>query len=317
MPLARSLRFAPFALPIGLLVICGWSSARPAVQPAQPRPAPVEFEVRGMDDSTMKLKLLDERLEVITKYGKLEIPAADVRRVEFAARVPSDVTARISLLISNLNHPDFESREKATTELRDLKERAYPLLVKAMKNPDAEISRRAEESVKHLQQRIPAAQLEARELDVIHTDESKISGRLSAVSFRVQTAMFGEQSLRLSDLRSMKSSGTHTTEDGVNAAAAPGNLLAYQNQFGKELVFAVTAPQGNAQMNIWGTDTYTLDSNIAGAAMHAGLVQPGQAGVVRIRVVASPQQFTGSLRNGVTTSPYGTYPSGAFEFVKK
>jgi len=320
MPLARSFRFAPFALPIGLAVASfyGLPAAIPAVQPAQPRSAPVDVEVRCLDDSTMKLKLLDERLDVVTKYGKLEIPATDVRRIEFAARTPSEVTARISLLISNLNHPDFTMREKATTELRDMKERAYPLLLKAIKNPDAEISRRAEESVKFLQQRVPAAQLEAREWDVIHTDDSKITGKLSAATFRVQTSMFGEQTLRLSDVRSLKAGVGAATEEVANAAAAPGNMMAYQNQFGKELVFAVTAPQMNGQApSVWGTDVYTLDSNIAGAALHAGHVQPGQAGVVRVRVVTSPPQYAGSVRNGVTSAPYGTYPSGGYEFVKK
>ncbi|MFO0805802.1 MAG: LCCL domain-containing protein [Gemmataceae bacterium] len=319
MPLARSFRFAPFALPIGLAIASFFSlPAMPAaVQPAQPRPAPVDVEVRCLDDSTMKLKLLDERIEVVTKYGKLEIPAADVRRIEFATRTPSEVNARVSLLISNLNHPDFDMREKAMAELREMKERAYPLLLKAIKNPDAEISRRAEESVKHLQQRVPAAQLEARETDVIHTDDSKITGKLSAVSFRVQTSMFGEQTLRLSDVRSLKAGGGGA-EDAVNAAAAPGNMTAYQNQFGKELVFTVTAPQMNGQApSVWGTDVYTLDSNLAGAALHAGQVQAGQTGVVRVRVVASPPQYTGSVRNGVTSAPYASYPSGAFEFVKK
>ena len=319
MPLARSFRFAPFALPIGLMFasLHAISSATTAVQPTQARPTPVDVEVRCMDDSTMKLKLLDERLEVVTKYGKLEIPATDIRRIEFAVRIPSEVTARVSLLISNLNHPDYEMREKAMTELREMKERAFPLLLKAIKNPDAEISRRAEESVKFLQQRVPAAQLEAREMDVIHTDDSKITGKLSATSLRVQTSMFGEQTLKLSDMRSLKAGGGGSPEEAANASAAPGNMMAYQNQFGKELVFSVSGPQGNAQMNVWGTDTYTLDSNLAGAALHAGLVQPGQAGVVRVRIVTSPAQYAGSLRNGVTSAPYGTYPSGAFEFVKK
>src|SRR5689334_16488587 len=87
MPLARSIRVAPFALPIGLVLISlyGLPAASPAVQPAAARATvAVDVEVRCMDDSTMKLKLLDERLEVVTKYGKLEIPATDVRRIDFA-----------------------------------------------------------------------------------------------------------------------------------------------------------------------------------------------------------------------------------------
>ena len=294
------------------------SGATPAVQTPPTRPTPADVEVRCIDDSVVKLKLLDDRLDVVTKYGKLEIPAADIRRIEFATRVPSEVTERISLLISNLNHPDFEMREKAMAELREQRERAYFQLLRAVKSPDAEISRRAEESIRYLQQKVPAGQLEPRENDVIHTDDSKITGKLVSPALRVQTLMFGEQTLRLSDVRSLRSTGTPFTEELTNAAAAPANMMAYQNQFGKELIFSVTGPQANGQgMNVWGTDVYTLDSNLGGAALHSGLVQPGQAGVVRVRVVASLQQYTGSARNGVTSAPYGAYPSGAFEFVRK
>jgi hypothetical protein len=95
-------------------------------------------------------------------------------------------------------------------------------------------------------------------------------------------------------------------------------MMAYQGQFGKELVFNVTGPQPNGQgMGVWGTDVYTLDSNLGAAAVHAGLVHPGATGAVRVRVVASPPQYIGSLRNGISTAPYGNYPSGGYEFVRK
>jgi hypothetical protein len=324
MPLARSThwvsRFAPFALLIGAAAAFtqGMSGATPAVQPSPTRAAPTDVEVRCVDDSVVKMKLLDERLEVNTRYGKLEIPAAEIRRIEFATRMPSEVAERITLLISNLNHPDFDLREKAMAELRDYRERAYFPLLKAIKNPDAEISRRAEESVRYLQAKLPAGQLEPRANDVIYTDDSKITGKIVLPTLRVQTMMFGEQTLRLSDVRSLRSSGVFAPDDAANAAPAPTNLMAFQNQIGKEAVFSVTAPSGNQQgTSVWGTDIYSLDSNLAAAAMHAGLLVPGQTSVVRIRVVASPPQFLGNTRNGVTSAAYGAYPAGAFEFVKR
>src|SRR5690242_18829304 len=45
-------------------------------------------EVRFTDGSTLKVKLRDEKLELQTPYGKLLIPAADVRQIDFATRVP-------------------------------------------------------------------------------------------------------------------------------------------------------------------------------------------------------------------------------------
>ena len=324
MPLARSARWVarsvPFALFVGAFVATthGLSGVMPVAQPPTTRATPTDVEVRCVDDSVMKLKVLDDRLDVVTRYGKLEIPVSEIRRIEFATRVPSEVAERITLLISNMNHPDFEMREKAMAELREFRDRAYFPLLKAVKHPDAEISRRAEESVRYLQKNLPAGQLEPRENDVIHTDDSKITGKLVSPSLRVQTSMFGEQSLRLSDVRSLRGMNAVAADDSANAAAAPTNLMAYQNQFGKEAAFSVTGTQPNGQgANVWGTDIYTLDSNLSAAAVHAGLVQAGQSGVVRVRVVASPQQYGGCVRNGVTSSPYGPYPAGAFEFVRR
>jgi len=93
---------------------------------------------------------------------------------------------------------------------------------------------------------------------------------------------------------------------------APMNLAEYAQQFGKELVFKVT---GSTQGSVWGSDTYTVDSNVAAAAVHAGVVQNGQTAVVRIRIVASPIQFVGSIRNNVTSSAYGLYPMGSYLFI--
>jgi hypothetical protein len=321
MPLARSThrvaRFAPLAVLVGgvIAVANSHSGASPVVQTSAAKATPTEVEVRCADDSTLKLKLLDDRLEVNTKYGRLEIPAAEIRRIEFATRIPSEVAERVALLISNLNHPDFDMREKAMTELRELRERSYAALVKAMKHADAEISRRAEESVRYLQQKVPAGQLEPRDNDVIYTDDCKITGKLATASLRVQTLMFGEQSLRLTDVRSLKS----MTGNGDTAVAgiAPTNMMTYQNQIGKEVAFTVTGPTTGQGQSVWGTDLYTLDSSLGAAAVHAGFVQPGHSAVVRVRILASPQQFAGTTRNGISSAPYGIFPAGAFEFLRR
>src|SRR5262245_44177898 len=40
-------------------------------------------EVRFTDNSTMKLSLRDERIEIATRYGKLVVPIAEIQRIEF------------------------------------------------------------------------------------------------------------------------------------------------------------------------------------------------------------------------------------------
>src|SRR5947208_3174236 len=137
---------------------------------------------------------------------------------------------------------------------------------------DPEVAKRAEEVAGYIRGRVPAAQLEHRELDVVHTDDSKIAGKLTAAALRVYTYQFGEQRLKLTDVRSLGGSAP-AAEDVANAPPAPPNLMGYANQFGKEFVFQVVGVQGQP---VWGTDQYTLDSHVGSAAVHAGVVQVGQ-----------------------------------------
>lgn len=318
MPVTRwSAPLVPSVLALTALVTFAGPQPQPSPESLKPRPS-VEVEVKYTDDSAMKLKLLDDKLEVSTKYGVLHVPVSEVRRIDFANRVPVDVAEKVARAITKLNHADYRVREDATTELKALRERAYPLTLKALKHDDPEVSRRADEIVKFIQAKVPAANLECRECDVIHTDDSKISGRLTAEVLRVNTFQFGDQQLKLADLRTLRASGA-TAEEVATAAQAPGNMSTYQQQFGKEVSFAVTGftPAPGATPNVWGTDQYTLDSSLAAAVVHAGLAKPGETVVVRVRVVQSPPQFVSSARNGVTSTAYGNYPAGAYEFVRR
>ena len=82
------------------LVSAGPAPLQPP-EPAKPRPA-VEVEVKYTDDSVMKLKLLDDKFEVSTRYGVLHVPAADVRRIEFAGRVPAAVSEKVTAALGRL-----------------------------------------------------------------------------------------------------------------------------------------------------------------------------------------------------------------------
>ena len=324
MPVTCSrLWIAPFILSTATLLplVQRTAAAAPDPTPSEPaRPsAGVEVEVKCVDDSTLKIKLLDEKLELVTKYGFLQVPVADIRRIEFGHRCPSEVAEKIALAISKLGHPDFQTRERATADLKALRERAYPFLLKALKNDDPEISRRADEAVKFIQSRVPAAQLELKEGDVLYTEDSKFTGKLTAQTLRVNTAQFGDQQLKLADIRSLRSALGSASDDAPITGPAPANLMTYQQQFGKELAFSITGfAIGNGQQaNIWGTDIYSLDSNLSAAAVHAGVAKPAETVIVRVRIVQSPQQFVASFRNGITSTTYGNYPAGAFEFVRK
>ena len=56
-----------------------------------------------------------------------------------------------------------------------------------------------------------------------------------------------------------------------------------------------------------GTDTYTVESPLAVAAVHAGVLKAGQTGVVKVKMMGPQAAFQGSTRNGVTTNGFGPY----------
>lgn len=68
--------------------------------------------------------------------------------------------------------------------------------------------------------------------------------------------------------------------------------------------FSVVEITGTTTGPVWGTDIYTEDSNIAAAAVLAGLVAVGQKRWIGIEVVKSPNRFGGSERNGVVSMQY-------------
>ena len=99
---------------------------------------------------------------------------------------------------------------------------------------------------------------------------------------------------------------------GFLASDGPSNLMGLCDQVGQTHYFRVF---GADTGTVWGTDTYTSDSPLATAAVHAGAVQPGQTGIVKVTIVPPLPAFNGSTRHGVTSSAYGPFP-GAYQIVK-
>lgn len=72
---------------------------------------------------------------------------------------------------------------------------------------------------------------------------------------------------------------------------------------------------GNLDLGpVWGTGTYTDDSSICTAAVHAGLITRSEGGPVAIYVVEGMNSYSGSTLNGVSTGNFGAFP-GSFVFV--
>lgn len=82
----------------------------------------------------------------------------------------------------------------------------------------------------------------------------------------------------------------------------PGALRAQPGDVGKAFLYEVV---GSTSGTIWGTQTYTTDSHLATAAVHAGVLRPGERGVVRVWILPGQPSYQGSAQNGVTSNSYG------------
>ncbi len=78
--------------------------------------------------------------------------------------------------------------------------------------------------------------------------------------------------------------------------------------------YACTCAPNDFDGSVWGSGTYTSDSSICTAALHAGAV--GLAGG-DVHVVARPglEKYSSTTQNGVTSSDWGSY-SSSIEFVQ-
>jgi LCCL domain len=82
----------------------------------------------------------------------------------------------------------------------------------------------------------------------------------------------------------------------------PGTLSSYRGSPGQVLYFEVVGAAGGP---VWGTDVYTDDSQLATAAVHAGVLKPGQKGVVKVTMLGGQNGYPGSTRHGVSSGNWG------------
>lgn len=299
-----------------LTLLAGLASSTPVFADEPAKPLPGAVEVRFTDDSSMKLTLLkDQKIELVTPYGKLSIPVLDVQRIYFGLHITDEQAKKIDALIADLGNTEFRRREAAATELLAFQEKSLPALQRAADKTDPEVQHRAEELIEKLRETVPAERLELPVYDVVHTETSRIAGQVTTVSLRATTFQFGEQTVKLTDVRTIRSLAVELDLPAVIALPDPGTLRQLENPsvFGKSFYFRVTgAGQGTGA--IWGTDTYSTDSTLGLAAVHAGLLRPGQTGVVKVTILGQQPAYAGSTRNGITSAGYGSYVG--FRFCK-
>jgi hypothetical protein len=175
-----------------------------AQEPAAAKESPAKIaEVRFGDGSVVRMSILQDTLDVMTKYGKLTIPVTEIRRIEFGLHTPGKLGDEITNSIKLLGSEVYRDRDDATRGLLQAGHWACPALQKAAKSGDAEIAQRATQILKQIGDKCSPELLKLKEDDVIHTNEFTVVGRIAAPTIKAQSPHFGDVALKLSDLRAM------------------------------------------------------------------------------------------------------------------
>ena len=190
-----------------------------------PRPAPAEVTVRLDDGTVIRKAALRDGVVVVTRFGRLTVPAAEIRRIEFGFRLPPDVAREVEAAVKQLGSDEYPQREAAGKRLVALGARAYPALQAASRSSDKEVATRASAALDHIRKEVPAEQLSLPEQDVVYTRDCVLAGRVEGESLKARSASLGELSLRLAELRSLHSAAVDRAEVSPDAAqfgGAPG-----------------------------------------------------------------------------------------------
>jgi hypothetical protein len=181
---------------VALIFCSGSTAAENAKNPTQPNPN--EVEIRLADGSRLRMLMLQEQIEIETKYGKLTAPTSDVRRIEFG--VKPAVAHQVEEAVKRLGDSSFQERENAMKELVAAGAPAYRALRKAANSKDAEIAQRARTALGQLRQKFPENKLQIREEDLVQTAGFTIAGRILNPTLRVKSAILAETQLNTADL---------------------------------------------------------------------------------------------------------------------
>lgn len=181
---------------------------------------PGAVEAAFTDGSNLKMVLRDAKIVLATSHGKLVIPLIDIQCIRFATRVSEEDSIRISAAIADLGSEEFRKREAASRDLLKLQEKAYPALLRAVEQKDAEVVRRARGLLQQIVAGVPAERLEIRKQDLIWTADSMIAGQIDAVSLKAHTSQFGEVQVKLADVRFLRSQAIEPEQAAAIMAAS-------------------------------------------------------------------------------------------------
>jgi hypothetical protein len=283
------------------------------------------FELRFADGSAVRMALMEPSLDVTTRFGKLNVPWAEVRRIEFGLRYPDGVLAKIETAIAQLGGPDFKAREAAQAELLRQGELAYPHVLKAAREGSPEAMRRARAIAEQMRENIPEGKLHIKPYDTVQTGDFPITGRIDALAFKARSPVFGDATVKLAELRSLRSLFTAGDLDLTIDAAQHG--LAQESWLETEMELSGQSLEIRADGKV---DLYPLGGERGFYIATPDGARPGgrptlfPSGALLGKIGKDGKVFlVGSKYDGVPpgegklylrleASPWGVVPSGSF-----
>lgn len=97
-------------------------------------------------------------------------------------------------------------------------------------------------------------------------------------------------------------------------ADAPSTMSQFIGRNGVVFIFRVKA---HKEGPIWGgrDNIYTSDSEIATAAIHAGVLKAGETGIVKLKMLPGLKSYPEITRNGLTSHSFDSW-DGSYQFLK-
>jgi hypothetical protein len=188
--------------------------------PTEKPSASPEFELRLADETLIRATMAAATLEVKTEYGTLKVPVKDIRRIQVGFRYPEGVLSKAQGYVEDLGNSDFKTREEAQKALIALGEYAVPSCKAALKNKDKEVVTRVEAVLKTLTEKLTEEKMNPKLKDFLETAEFTFEGVIETSSLKVTTKFFGDSTVKLADLRTVKAIGVPGVGGNLKVDAA-------------------------------------------------------------------------------------------------
>lgn len=208
--------------PLALLLLMTAVAAQDEKPVVPPDPL---YECVFEDGSVLIVSLPVSSVTVDTRFGKMTVPLAEVKKIEAGFRYPEGVESKVRGAVDDLGSADFKTREAAQRVLLAAGEYAVPAVRDGTKSSVPEVAERCEAILQKLVAGLSEEQLNRPDVDVITTGEMVLRGRIAGGGFKAKTKLFGDVQVNLADLKGFrplggKNEGTFKLD--ATKYAAPG-----------------------------------------------------------------------------------------------